>query len=177
MPGVHLVQSIDVVAAPDLTITEYIGRVTSGDTSVSSCFCTVRKATKESPQTPGFDEYVLVLEGEIHVSHGVNLSERIVVRPGQGFVLEKGTRVQWAWPGPCKYVAICLPAFSPENAGREEATGPVAKTEDALKELRALHAASSAAVYRSFPAGSVASYTAAVCFGAAVGLLCARAMR
>ena len=175
MPGVRLVQSVDVVAAPDLLITEYIGRVTSGDTSVSSCLCTVRVGTKESPQTPGFDEYVLVLEGEIHVTHGAGLSECIIVVAGQGFVLERGTRVQWAWPGPCRYVAICLPAFSPANAGREEATGPVAKTEDALTELRALHAASSIAA--TFTPRSFASYGAAVGFGAAFGFLCACTMR
>ena len=145
MPGVRLVQSVDVVAAPDLLITEYIGRVTSGDTSVSSCLCTVRVGTKESPQTPGFDEYVMVLEGEIRVWHGTGMNECVAVSAGQGFVLDKGTRVQWEWPGPCKYVAICLPAFSPQNAGREEATEPVAKTETALKKLRELHATSSGA--------------------------------
>ena len=173
MAGVRLVESVDVVAAPDLTISEYIGRVTSGDTSVSSCLCTVRRATKESPQTPDFDEYVLVLEGEIHVHHGSALNECIVVRAGQGFVLHKGTRVSWEWPGFCKYVAICLPAFSPDNAGREEATGPVAKTEAALRNLRKLHATSSASRHWS---GSLASHGAAVGIGAAFGLLLARAM-
>jgi hypothetical protein len=175
MPGVRLVESVDVVAAPDLTISEYIGRVTSGDTSVSSCLCTVRKATKESPQTPDFDEYVLVLEGAIHVYHGTELNECIIVSAGQGFVLHKGTRVRWEWPGPCKYVAICLPAFSPANAGREEATGPVAKTEAALTKLREIHATTSAA--SAFQAGSIASYGAAVGVGAAVGFLFAFAMR
>ena len=118
------------------------------------------------------------LEGEIRVYHGAGMNECVVVSAGQGFVLDKGTRVQWEWPGPCKYVAICLPAFSPENAGREEATGPVAKTENALKKLRELHASSSSA--SSFQPGSIyiASYAAAVCIGATLGfLLCARAMR
>ena len=165
MAGVRLVHSIDVVNAPDLTISEYIGRVTSGDTSVSSCLCTVRHATKESPQTPEFDEYVLVLEGEIHVYHGATLDECITVSAGQGFVLNKGTRVRWEWPGPCRYVAICLPAFSPENAGREEATGPVAKTEAALKTLRELHAASPASNPFTFWTGGIASHGVAVAVG------------
>ena len=177
MPGVRLVQPVDVVAAPDLLITEYIGRVTSGDTGVSSCLCTVRVSTKESRQTPGFDEYVMVLEGEIHVWHGAGMNECVAVSAGQGFVLDKGTRVQWEWPGPCKYVAICLPAFSPENAGREEATEPVAKTETALKKLRQLHATSSAAAPNLLQAGSTASYGAALGVGVALGFLCARAWR
>ena len=176
MPGVRLVESVDVVAAPDLTISEYIGRVTSGDTSVSSCLCCVRKATKESPQTPEFDEYVMVLEGEIHVYHGAELEECIVVRSGTGFVLDKGTRVRWEWPGPCRYVAICLPAFSPTNAGREEATGPVAKTEAALKKLRDLHATTVTATLTS-QARMIASYGAAMSVGAAAGFFYARGMR
>jgi len=90
----------------------------------------VTAATKEAPQKPAFDEYVLVLEGEVHIMHGDGLKERTVAKAGQGFVLPANTRVQWVWPGPCKYVPICLPAFSPANCGREEATGPVAKTED-----------------------------------------------
>lgn len=174
--GVHLVQSVDVVEAPDLLISEYIGRVTSGDTSVSSCLCTVRKATRESPQTPNFDEYVMVLEGAIHVYHGAALSESIVVNAGQGFVLDKGTRVRWEWPGPCKWVAICLPAFSPDNAGREEdATGTVAKTETALKKLGELHTVFSPA--SGDRAGGIASKIyAAAAVGAAVGFLLARAL-
>ena len=121
-------------------------------------------------------EYVMVLDGEIHVCHGTDLAERIVVGSGQGFVLEKGTRVRWEWPGPCKYVAICLPAFSPDNAGREEATGPVAKTEAALRKLRELHATSASAVVSSFQAWP-AAHGAAVGVGAAVGFLLARSMR
>jgi mannose-6-phosphate isomerase-like protein (cupin superfamily) len=143
MPGVRVIKPVDVVAAPDLTISEYIGRVASKDANVSACVATVRKATKESPQTPHFDEYVLVLEGECHILFGKNLEQRVVVRAGEAFVLDRGTRVQWVWPGPCKYVPICLPAFSPSNCGREEASGPVAKTEESMSKLRALHAASS----------------------------------
>ena len=173
MVGVRLVQSVDVVEAPDLTISEYIGRVASGDTCVSSCLCSVRQSTKESPQTPEFDEYVMVLEGEIHVHHDTNLQRSLIVRAGQGFILHKGTRVQWAWPGPCKYIAICLPAFSPAIAGREEAREAVAKTQSALQKLRALHATSSAR-FACRPSGHIVSLGVAVGLGAVIGVICAR---
>ena len=41
------------------------------------------------------------------------------------------SRVQWVFPGPCQYVPICLPGFTPDNCGREE---------EMPKELRQLHA-------------------------------------
>eukprot|EP00315_Gephyrocapsa_oceanica_P012381 CAMPEP_0185289702 /NCGR_PEP_ID=MMETSP1363-20130426/4046_1 /TAXON_ID=38817 /ORGANISM="Gephyrocapsa oceanica, Strain RCC1303" /LENGTH=187 /DNA_ID=CAMNT_0027885599 /DNA_START=87 /DNA_END=651 /DNA_ORIENTATION=+ len=140
--GIRVVKPVDVVDAPDLTITEYVGRVASADSACSACVATVRSATKELPQCPSFDEFVLVLEGEVHIMHGANLTECAIVRAGEGLVLRKHTRVQWVWPGPCKYVPICLPAFSPSNCGREETFGgPAAKTEASMDRLRELHAA------------------------------------
>lgn len=133
----------------------------------------MRQATKESPQKPAFDEYVLVLEGEVHIMHGDGLKQCVVVKAGEGLVLPANTRVQWVWPGPCKYVPICLPAFSPSNCGREEAAGPVAKTEESMDRLRQLHAASSAAAERS-PAVGIG---VGVCAGLLLGLLLGRALR
>ena len=96
---IRLVDPVDVVVSPDLTITEYIGRIASQDAVCSACVATVTAATKEAPQRPAFDEYVLILEGEVHIMHGEGLTERTVVKAGQGFVLPAGTRVQWVWPG------------------------------------------------------------------------------
>ena len=168
---------VDVVDAPDLTISEYVGRVASKDGTCSACVATVRKATKELPQCPAFDEYVLVLEGEVHIMHGSDLQECTVVKAGQGLVLPKHTRVQWVWPGPCKYVPICLPAFSPANCGREETFGgPAAKTEESMDRLRKLHADVSGArstvmkeLFKSWHAGIV--------LGALLGFAAARLLR
>ena len=101
--GVTCVNPVDVVSAPDLTITEYFGRVASGDAAVSACIATVRKPTQEAPQRPDFDEYVIVLEGTVEI---VCDGEATSFSAGQGFFLRRGTRVQWRWPGPCKYVPI-----------------------------------------------------------------------
>ena len=39
---------------------------------------------------------------------------------GQMLKLPKGNIYRYNFPGPATYVAICLPAFSPEIAGRIE---------------------------------------------------------
>ena len=69
MSSVAVIEPVAVVQAPDLTITEYIGNVASGTPAVSACVCEVRKATEEAYQCPEFDEYVMVLEGCVHLKH------------------------------------------------------------------------------------------------------------
>jgi len=175
MSGIRVIKPIDVVDAPDLTISEYIGRVASTDSACSACVATVRTATKELPQCPAFDEYVLVLEGEVHILHGAELKQCTIVKAGEGLVLPKHTRVQWVWPGPCRYVPICLPAFSPTNCGREETFGgPAAKTEESMDRLRKLHATSDLASSRLKEAA--ASWYGGVALGALLGLAAARVL-
>ena len=61
------------------------------------------------------------------------------VSAGQGAFC-RGARVKWVWNGPCSYIPICTPAFSPDNCGREEEAGNhLAKSSEAMKELRSLH--------------------------------------
>ena len=49
---VRVVDPVDVVVSPDLTITEYVGRVASQDAACSACVATVTAATKEAPSRP-----------------------------------------------------------------------------------------------------------------------------
>ena len=156
---------VDVVSAPDLTITEYIGRVASSHTDLSACVATVRGKTQEAPQTPAFDEYVLVLEGCVEIVHDGQMES---FQAGESFFLKRGTRVQWRWPGPCKYVPICPPAFSPENCGREveDPSQPLAKTEESMARLRQLHALASASREQT---GTAVSVRYEVTFGFYIG--------
>jgi mannose-6-phosphate isomerase-like protein (cupin superfamily) len=43
------------------------------------------------------------------------------VAEGQAIVVEAGERVRYSTPGPegAEYIAVCLPAFSPETVHRE----------------------------------------------------------
>lgn len=176
--SISVFKPVDVVSAPDLTISEYVGRVASQHADCSACVATVRAATEELPQCPAFDEYVLVLEGEVHIRSGPTLADTTVIKAGNALFLKAHTRVQWVWPGPCKYVPICLPAFSPANCGREEgfaAAGAVAKTEESMDRLRELHAA---AGKKSGSLKALASsWYAGVALGVLLGMVGARALR
>lgn len=130
-------EAVDVVKAGALTITEYFGNVASKDSRLSACLATVTSACEEAYQAPEFDEYVLVLSGEVHLLFGDG--SKTIVKAREGVLLKAGERVKWTWPGPCEYVPICLPAFSPFNCHREEEKDAV-KDAEAMKRLHELHA-------------------------------------
>ena len=100
-------------------IEEYVGRVNTGDAGVSIARMRSPQGWEEPPQTPGFDEYTLVLSGLLVVEHDAG---RIEVRPGEAVHTRPGERVRYLTPEPggAEYVAVCLPAFSPDTVNREE---------------------------------------------------------
>jgi ethanolamine utilization protein EutQ (cupin superfamily) len=69
-------------------------------------------------QSPAFDEITLVLKGAVLVDHD---GGRLRVGAGQSVVTRAGERIRYSTGDEgAEYVAICLPAFSPETVGREE---------------------------------------------------------
>ena len=72
----------------------------------------------EPAQRPEFDEVTLVLRGCVRVEHDGGVFD---VRAGQAVVTRAGERVRYTTPeeGGAEYVAICLPAFSPETVHRD----------------------------------------------------------
>ncbi|GAA3428267.1 cupin domain-containing protein [Streptosporangium sandarakinum] len=99
-------------------IDEYVGRVNSGDETVSIAHMKAPAGWEEPAQTPEFAEYTLVLRGTVIVEHAGGTTE---VGAGQAFVSEPGEKIRYSsGPEGAEYVAVCLPAFSPEGAGREE---------------------------------------------------------
>jgi mannose-6-phosphate isomerase-like protein (cupin superfamily) len=101
-------------------IDEYIGRVNSGTESVSVAHMTAPGGWHEPAQAPEFDEVTLVLRGNVRVEHDDN--GMIDVHAGQAVLTRAGERVRYSCPEPggAEYVAICLPAFAPELARRED---------------------------------------------------------
>lgn len=100
------------------TIDEYAGRVNTGDERLSIAHMIAPAGWSEPPQTPRFTEYTLVLRGSVRVEHAGGVEE---IAAGQAVVTEPGERIRYsAGPEGAEYVAVCLPAFSPETAGREE---------------------------------------------------------
>jgi len=99
-------------------IEEYVGRVNTGDASVSIARMRSPQGWVEPAQTPEFDEYTLVLAGMLLVEHDGGSVE---VRAGEAVHTRAGERVRYSTPEPggAEYVAVCVPAFSPEAAHRD----------------------------------------------------------
>jgi quercetin dioxygenase-like cupin family protein len=99
-------------------IEEYVGRVNTGDASVSVARMRSPQGWIEPAQTPEFDEYTLVLAGTLVVEHE---GGRIDVRAGEAVHTKAGERVRYSTPEPggAEYVAVCVPAFSPQTAHRD----------------------------------------------------------
>ena len=72
----------------------------------------------EPGQRPAFDEYTVVLGGMLRVTHE---GGTIDVRAGEAVIARRGEWVQYSSPGPegAEYIAVCLPAFSPETVHRD----------------------------------------------------------
>jgi mannose-6-phosphate isomerase-like protein (cupin superfamily) len=109
---------VDAAGQPPKKIEEFIGRVNSGDTALSIARMTSPAGWTEPGQTPGFDEYTVVLRGCLHVEYSDGVIE---VRAGQAVVTRGGEWVRHSTPeeGGAEYLAVCLPAFSPETVHRD----------------------------------------------------------
>jgi len=98
-------------------IDEYVGRVTTGDRAVSVAHMVAPPGWTEPFQTPEFDEVTLVLRGTVRVEHPDGVTD---VRAGQAIVTRAGERVRYSTlDEETEYVAVCLPAFAPDLAGRD----------------------------------------------------------
>lgn len=99
-------------------IREYVGRVNSGTGAVSVAHMTSPEGWVEPGQRPDFDEYTVVLRGMLRVEHEGGVLD---VRAGQAVVTRAGEWVRYATPedGGADYIAVCLPAFSPDSVHRD----------------------------------------------------------
>ena len=100
-------------------IEEFIGRVNSVTSDLSIAVMTSPSGWIEPPQQPEFSEYTLVLNGSLHIK---TKNEEFDVKAGEAIIVEKNEWVQYSTPhgDGAKYIAICLPAFSPDNVHRVE---------------------------------------------------------
>lgn len=99
-------------------IDEYIGRISSGTAAVSIAHMRSPAGWQEPGQTPTFDEYTVVLRGVLRVEHH---GGAIDVRAGQAIISHGGEWVRYSSPDPegAEYLAVCLPAFSPQTVRRD----------------------------------------------------------
>ena len=99
-------------------IEEFFGRVNSGTTATSIARMRSPGGWVEPGQTPEFDEYTVVLRGELQVK---TKTTTITVKAGQAVHTPKGEWVQYGSPHPdgAEYIAVCLPAFAPDTVHRD----------------------------------------------------------
>jgi len=99
-------------------IEEYAGRVNSGHTQVSIARMQSPEGWEEPGQRPEFEEITIVLKGTVRVEFEGGALE---VRAGQAVATAPGEWIRYSTPfaGGAEYVAVCLPAFSPETVHRD----------------------------------------------------------
>jgi mannose-6-phosphate isomerase-like protein (cupin superfamily) len=99
-------------------IEEYIGRVNSETERVSIARMRSPGGWIEPGQKPAFDEFTVVLKGMLLVESG---QERLEVHAGQAVMVHRNERVRYSTPHDegAEYIAVCLPAFSPETVHRD----------------------------------------------------------
>jgi mannose-6-phosphate isomerase-like protein (cupin superfamily) len=99
-------------------IDEYVGRVASATEAVSVAHMRAPAGWVEPAQAPDFDEMTVVLAGRLVVEHD---GGQLEVRAGQAVITRAGERVRYrVGDVGAEYVAVCLPAFAPELAHRED---------------------------------------------------------
>jgi len=100
------------------SIDEFVGRVNSGSSELSVAHMRSPAGWEEPGQTPEFDEYTIVLRGMLRVTHRGGALD---VRAGQAVIARAGEWVRYSSPEAdgAEYVAVCLPAFSPDSVHRD----------------------------------------------------------
>ena len=100
-------------------IEEYVGRVNSGHSEVSVARMSSPSGWVEPGQRPEFLELTVVLSGTLMVE---SEDGKLAVQAGQAVVAEPGEWVRYSTPGEegAQYVAVCLPAFSPDTVHRDD---------------------------------------------------------
>jgi mannose-6-phosphate isomerase-like protein (cupin superfamily) len=114
----------EIIANPTLipvpggkTIEEYVGRASSSDEAVSIAHMVAPAGWDEPFQAPEFDEFTVVLDGELLVDLG---DETTSVSAGQAVITRAGERIRYRTEKGARYVAVCLPAFSIDRVNRED---------------------------------------------------------
>ena len=110
---------IQAEGQPPKIIEEFFGRLNSGTLKVSIARMVSPSGWSEPGQTPSFDEFTVVLRGRLRVETRDAVQE---VSEGQAISAASGEWIRYSTPGPegAEYIAVCLPAFSPETVHRDK---------------------------------------------------------
>jgi hypothetical protein len=109
---------VQAAGNPPKQIEEFIGCVNSETSEVSIARMRSPQGWSEPGQRPQFTEYTLVMKGMVRVESEAGIFE---VKAGQAFIAFQDEWVRYSTPFPpgAEYIAICIPAFSPETVRRD----------------------------------------------------------
>ena len=110
---------IESVGNKPKIIHEYIGLINSKTNDVSIAHMQSPGGWQEPGQRPDFDEYTIVLDGSLKVETENNT---LFVNKGEAIITYAGEWVRYSTPEEkgAKYIAVCIPAFTPETVNRDE---------------------------------------------------------
>lgn len=110
---------VEAVGTKPKIIDEYVGRVNTDSGALSIAHMRSPSGWEEQGQRPAFDEYTIVLKGELVVEHE---GGSMKIAAGQGVLTRAGEWVRYGTPesGGAEYIAVCTPAFSPDTVNRDE---------------------------------------------------------
>jgi uncharacterized cupin superfamily protein len=109
---------VEAAGDPPKVIEEYAGRAAGGEERVSVARMRSPAGWSEPGQRPEFDEYTVVIAGALRLEGEDGAA--IEVRAGQAVLVRGGEWVRYSTPGGAEYVAVCVPAFSPDTVHRDE---------------------------------------------------------
>jgi quercetin dioxygenase-like cupin family protein len=109
---------VEAAGEPPKLIDEFAGRASNGEERVSVARMRSPAGWEEPGQRPDFDEYTVVIAGALHVE--TEGGGTIEVAAGEGVLVRGGEWVRYSTPGGAEYVAVCLPAFSPDTVHRDD---------------------------------------------------------
>jgi mannose-6-phosphate isomerase-like protein (cupin superfamily) len=107
---------VEAAGEPPKLIDEFAGRASGVETRVSVARMRSPAGWSEPGQRPEFDEYTVVLSGALRVESEDGVLE---VSPGQAVLARAGEWVRYSTPQEAEYIAVCVPAFSPETVHRD----------------------------------------------------------
>jgi quercetin dioxygenase-like cupin family protein len=108
--------TIEAAGDPPKRIDEYVGRVNTRTEALSIAHMRSPAGWREPGQRPEFTEYTIVLRGTLHVEHE---GGTMIVGEGQAVVAPQGEWVRYHTPQGAEYIAVVVPAFSPDTVHRD----------------------------------------------------------
>jgi mannose-6-phosphate isomerase-like protein (cupin superfamily) len=117
----RLIAAPVVIASPGTPpkqISEFVGRVATESAAASVAVMQSPTGWSEPGQRPDFDEYTVVLSGQLTVE---TEDGSFSVTTGQAVHAPAGEWVRYSTPreGGAHYVSVCVPAFSPDTVHRD----------------------------------------------------------